>query len=59
MYVAAMEGDTSKAITALLDGGADAKRKNNEGKTAFDYLKENKILKTTAVYWRLNDSRYK
>ena len=42
----------------MLDAGADAKAKNDAGKTSFDYAKENENIKGTDVYWRLNDARF-
>ena len=47
----------AEAIAALLDAGADAKLRNNDGATPFDIAKENNALKDTDAYWRLNDAR--
>ncbi len=46
-------------ITALIKAGADAKVKDKDGKTAWDYIQENYDLKDTKAYWQLNDLRYK
>ena len=47
-----------KVVMTLLDAGADPKAKTNDGKTAFDLMQENKKLKGTDAYWRLNDMQY-
>ena len=47
-----------EVITTLLDAGADGKVRDIDGKTAFDYAKENEQLKGTDEYWRLNDARF-
>lgn len=45
-------------VIILLDAGADPKAKTNDSKTAFDLIQENKKLKGTDAYWRLNDLQY-
>ena len=47
-----------EVIALLLDAGADGRAKDREGKTAFDYAKENEALVGTDVYWRLHDAQY-
>ena len=42
-----------KTIEILLDAGADAKVKNNDGKMAIDYARKNNKLKGTKVLERL------
>jgi hypothetical protein len=43
----------------LLDAGADAKARDESGRTPFDYAREkNEKLKNTDAYWRLNDAQY-
>jgi hypothetical protein len=42
----------------LLKAGASGKAKDINGKTAFDYAKENAKLKGTAVYWAMNNARF-
>ena len=49
---------TSANIQVLLDAGADAKAKDEGGKTPWDYAQENKKLKGTKAYWALNDAQY-
>ena len=49
---------SSAAIIALLDAGADASIRNNEGQTAWDLAQENEHLRGTDAYWRLNDARF-
>ena len=45
-------------IQAFLDANADAKVKNEEGKTPRDLAQENEKLKGTKAYWALNDAQY-
>ena len=47
-----------EVITTLLKAGADAKAKNRDGKTAFDYAQKNEKLAGTKAYWALCDARY-
>lgn len=51
----AAERSNSAVLMALLKAGADAKLKDKQGKTAFDYAQN---LKGTDVYWKLNDARF-
>ena len=53
-----MEATSSKwtnteTVNALLDAGADVKAKDNDGKTALDYARENEKLKGTDALARL------
>jgi len=45
-------------ITTLLNAGADASMRTEEGLTAFDIAKGNDAVKGTTVYWELNDDRF-
>ncbi|MFW6025874.1 MAG: ankyrin repeat domain-containing protein [Candidatus Woesearchaeota archaeon] len=47
-----------EVINVLLNNGADGSIKCEKGKMAFDYAKDNKGLKGTDAYWRLNDAQY-
>lgn len=47
LTVAAYNNPNPKVLTVLLEAGADAKAKSNEGKTALDYARENEALKGT------------
>ena len=49
---------SAEGIKALLDAGADAKSKDNDGKTPWDLAQENEYLKGTKGYWALNDAQY-
>ena len=49
---------TEVDVQAELDGGADAKVKNEKGKTPWDLAQENEKLKGTKGYWALNDAQY-
>jgi len=55
---AAMVNKNPEVIIALLNAGADGKLKSSEGKTAFDYAKDNPKIKDTAAYWALNEARF-
>ena len=46
------------AIQALLYAGGDAKAKNKEGRTPWDFAQENDKLKGSKGYWALNDAQY-
>ena len=58
LHSASREYGTSANIQVLLDAGADAKAKDEEGKTPWDYAQENDELKGTKDYWALNDAQY-
>ena len=45
-------------IIILLKVGADAKAKDIEGKTAWNWAQGNEKLKGTKAYWALNDAQY-
>ena len=47
--LAARYNPNPQALTALLEAGADAKAKNNEGKTALDCARMNEKLKDTGA----------
>ena len=47
LTVAAYNNPNPKVLTVLLEAGADAKAKKNEGKTALDYARMNEKLKDT------------
>jgi len=49
MYAAA-ENQNPEALVALLKASADAKAKDNAGKTALDYGEDNEKLKDTDAY---------
>ena len=49
----------SGAILALLNAGADAKSKDENGKTPWDIAQDKEKLKGTKAYWALNDAQYK
>ena len=52
------QSGTPANIKALLAAGADAKAKDEESKTPWDYAQENEKLKGTKGYWALNDAHY-
>jgi ankyrin repeat protein len=45
-----------EVITVLLKAGGDAKAKNSDGKTAFDYAQKNANLKGTDAYRQLQEA---
>lgn len=45
-------------IDALLNAGADPKARDKDGKTPWDYAKDNKSIKGSEAYWRLHDARF-
>ena len=50
--------ENPEVIKVLLEAGADGKIWCKNGKTTFDYAKENEHLQNTEVYWLLNDAQY-
>ena len=57
MKAAAMTMDPA-VIRLLLSAGARGDIRSQEGKTAFDYAKDNPSLKETEEFWLLSDARY-
>lgn len=47
-------GNSTNVLRVLLENNALIGIRSTEGKTAFDYAKENKNLKHDSVYWALN-----
>ena len=47
-----------EALEALLDAGANADARNGSGRTPWDLAQENKVLRESDAYWRLNDARF-
>lgn len=45
LHLAAWFGESGAVVQALLDGGADPEAEDDAGKTPWDYLKENSVLK--------------
>ena len=58
LHVAATFNANPSVIVALIEGGADPGARNEDGKTPFDYAKNNEALKGTDAYWLLNDGRF-
>ena len=55
MYAAKYSSST-EVIKLLLDNGAKNSTINSEGKTAFDYAKNNPKLTKDSTYWKLNSN---
>jgi ankyrin repeat protein len=58
LMLAARNNENSEVVQALLDAGADATAKNEEGMAAWDLIQDNESLKDTKAYWWLNDLRW-
>jgi ankyrin repeat protein len=56
LIVAAKNAKDPRLLTELMKLGANPGRKDDEGKTALDYAKENKNIYKTDAYWELNDA---
>lgn len=56
-FAAARHEDPS-IINLLLDAGADPNVQDADGKTPWDYAKDNEALNGTDAYWRLHDARF-
>ena len=53
MY-AAQYSDSTKILNCLMEAGAITSIRSTEGKTAFDYAQENKLLAHDDYFWALN-----
>ena len=53
MY-AAQYSDSTKILNSLMEAGAITSIRSTEGKTAFDYAQENKLLEHDDYFWALN-----
>ena len=58
LHMAAWKNPEPSVVATLIKGGADPNARDNDGKTPFDYAKDNEVLRGTDVYWRLNESRF-
>ena len=58
LHLAAKGSVDTRTIDALIAGGANATAQDKDGKTPFDYARENKYLKGSDAYWRLNDAHF-
>ena len=48
-----------RIIEALVDAGADASARDDEGNTPWDYAQDNEVLRGTDAWWRLNEGRFR
>lgn len=55
---AAKYGENPEVIRVLLNAGADGRIRSFEGKTAFDYARDNPNVTGTDVYWLLCDAQF-
>jgi ankyrin repeat protein len=58
LMIAAGKNQNPEVIMVLLGAGADAKAKNSEGKTAFDYAKNNAKLNGTDAFRQLQEASH-
>ena len=49
----------SGIVEALLSAGADATNEDDNGKTPWDFAKDNLKFKGSSGYWALNEARFK
>ena len=54
----AAQNSTPNVVSYLMSQGANLRHRDNKGKTAVDYAKENPRLYKTDVYWQMNDKLY-
>ena len=59
LHLAAFKSGTPAVVKVLLEKGADPAAKDTQGRTPWNYAKENPALKGTDVYWQLNEGRFK
>jgi hypothetical protein len=57
MY-AARNNTNPEVLSVLLKAGADGKARDSSGKTAYDCAQDNKRLKGTDAYRKLNDTKF-
>ena len=55
LHYAARFSRNPAVIETLLEAGADASARDNEGKIPWDYAQENEALRGTDAWWRLRE----
>jgi len=58
LIIAAQNSKNPAVIIELINAGADAKVLDSDGKTAFDYAKENAHIKDSQALWAINQARF-
>ena len=58
LMIAAGGSSTPEIVQLLLEKGADALAKDEEGKKAIDHAQENEKLKGTPAYWKLHKKSF-
>lgn len=58
LHQAARYSKEPGVVLVLLELGADPRARTNRGLTAWDLIQENKALRNTPAYWKLNDLRW-
>lgn len=58
LMIAAQRTANPEIVKTLLKAGANGRLKSYEGKTAFDYARDNDSIRLTDAYWLLNDTRF-
>ena len=59
LHLAAMKNPAPSVVEALIESGTDIAARDADGRTPFDYAKDNEALRGTEVYWRLNEARFR
>ena len=58
LHRTAAENASPSVIKALIEGGAEPGARTESGEMPFDYAKNNKAVRGTNAYWRLNEARF-
>ena len=59
LHLAAWTSETPSVVRVLLDAGADPSARTASGQTPWHMIKDDSVIKSTDVYWRLNEARFK
>ncbi|MCY4543491.1 MAG: ankryin, partial [Rhodobacteraceae bacterium] len=58
LHFAAAYSEAPAVVQALLDAGAGPSVRDDAGKVPFERIPENSPLRSTDIYWRLNEGRF-
>ncbi len=56
---ASESNENPEVITTLIAAGANVNTRDEDGKTAYDYILKNEHLENSEARWLLNDLRFK